>query len=417
MTLEEQVRADPRFAKYPPLKQMQLVGLARKRDTEGKSPATRGIFMEALPVGGAIVGGMAGGPAAPLTAALGAGIGEEAAQTIESLRGQRQHADIPAVLRTAGTQGVMEAVGAPVAKAAGRVLKAAGPKIADAVLPRSMYEARVLQTAKAAQPWWQRVADTMRGRVGRGPQTVAKTIVQRGLAGTETGLGVQAKRATRMLWNKTIQPALKQSRTKIDMPSFFDEIEAHIVNTNPELARQADLIEALQSLRQSYERVGDVSLEQLQRFKQGWAKFVPEKSYLGKPIGGAFNEVKDMAADQARREIYAELGPDIRKAYLDYGNLTNVIEHGQKAMTGQLRRGGFGGFWSAIKDTALTPVATVGAQVVYRTGKGLELVGAPGARVIRDLLPGIPEVGRDIQSVPMPAPLAMPVATPISGGQ
>jgi hypothetical protein len=203
------------------------------------------------------------------------------------------------------------------------------------------------------------------------------------------------------------------------MPDFFDDLEMHIVNTNPELARQADLIDALQSLRASYKSVGDVSMEQFQRFKQGWAKFVPQKAYLGKEISGAFNDVKNMAANSARQKIYTELGPDIRKAYLDYSNLLNVMEHGQKAMTGQRLRGGWGGFWSAVKDTALTPISTIGSHVVYRTGQGLELIGAPGARVVRDLvgmpLVGMTEVGKDIQG-PTPQALPVPQFTPTPQG-
>ena len=430
-SLEQQTRADPRFAALKPEQQMQAVGTARRKDldaglrTEASSgtvlpgppptpestdPPTRSLAMEALPVGGAIVGAMATGPAAPVGAALGAGIGEEAAQTIESLRGQRQQADVPGVLRQAGEQGAMEAVGGPVLRAAGRAVKTVGGKIVEASIPRSMYEARLVQAYRAARPFWERVTAAFTGAGKPPPQTVAKTLVEQGLAGTEAGIGVQAKRATRSLWNDMIQPALRSSAAKVDLGHFFDEVESGIKATNPELARQADLVEALQSLRDAYKGVGEISLEQLQKLKRGWAKFVPEKAYMGKPIAGAFNDVKDMAADLARRKIYTELGPDVRQAYLDYGNLLNVMEHGQRAMTGGRLRGGFGGFWSAIKDMAVTPVSTIGGQVVYRVGKATEhvggapfknatmkVIGPPGARVLRDAIPGAFEVGRPLQ--------------------
>jgi hypothetical protein len=204
-----------------------------------------------------------------------------------------------------------------------------------------------------------------------------------------------------------LQPALRSNPTRIHLPDFFDSIEAAIKRDTPELARQGDLVEALDSLRESYKGMSDISLEQLQNLKRGWAEFVPEKAYRGKSIAGAFNQVKDEAADLARQAIYDALGPTKRQAYLDYGNLLSVIEHGQKAMTGGRLRGGFGGFWTAIKDMALTPVATVGGQVVYRTGQGLELIGKPGARVVRDILAGAPEVGEEI---PSPEPVSTPAA-------
>lgn len=392
-------------------------------------PKTRSWGMEALPIGGAIVGGTLGA-ASPLPggAVMGAGggaaLGEAAAQFLEKRQGQRQQFDAPAMLRTAAEQGAMEAVGGPIIRGVGRGLKAGASKLLEMALPRSMAEARWVQAYRAGAPLWERVTAAVTGK-GGGPRTVAQTITEKGLVGTETGLGIQAKRAAEGLWKGSLAPRLRASPVKVPLPTFFDEIQQQIVKDTPELARQTDLLEALDALRESYKSVGDVSLEMLQKLKQGWAKFVPEKAYRGKPIAGSFNEVKDMAAGLARQKIYDALGPEARQAYLDYGNLLGVMEHGQTAMTGGRLRGGFGGFWSAVKDMTLTPVATLADQVVYKAGQGIELIGKPGARFVRDIIAGVPEVGRTIsgngksgpQPSPTPAPTPRPPVTPTAIAQ
>jgi hypothetical protein len=123
----------------------------------------------------------------------------------------------------------------------------------------------------------------------------------------------------------------------------------------------------------------------LQQFKEGWAKFLPEKVYKGKSISGAFNEVKNIASSTARNIIYNKMGPDIQKAYFDYGNLKGLAEAGQKAMTGAKLKGGAGTFLSAVKDMLVYPVATYGGRVLYRTGQGLEFFGKPGAKTVIDI--------------------------------
>lgn len=424
MTLEEQVRADPRFAAYSPAKQMQLVGLARQRDAatapRPQGP-TRSMALEALPVSGAILGGFAGGPLAPVTAGLGAGIGEEAAQFIETTQGKRQAANIPDILKTAAIQGATEAVAGPALKLAGRGFQAGargartlGTKIVEATMPRSTYEANLVRAYRANTPFWQRVTAAFKKPLQSfhpfpsEPQTVAKTIVEKGLMGTEAGLGVQATRAARSLWKDLVKPALQQSQQRVPIPQFFDEIEQQIIRDTDELSRQADLIEALGKLKKTYENVADVPLTKLQRLKEGWEEFIPEGAHSGEPIQSTAKDVRDMAADKARTIIYDALGPDIRQAYFDYGNLKQVMKHGTRAMTGGKLRGGSGGLLSAFKDMAVTPVSTIGAQTVYRViaptisgvGKGMELIGQSGARRVADVIPGMFKVGKDVSGIP-----------------
>jgi hypothetical protein len=203
--------------------------------------------------------------------------------------------------------------------------------------------------------------------------------------GTEESIGIQAKQRADNLWNKLISPALKKSKAKIDMPNFWKEVEQKIVSENKELSRQSELLEGLEALKDSYKGIDNISAKELQTFKEGWAKLLPQKVYKGKDIAGAFNQVKNLAAQTSRSVLYNILGPEAKQAYFDYGNLIGLQELGQKAMTGSKLKGGAGTFVSAIKDMAVVPVGTIGGQAIYKIGEGIELVGKQGAKTVNDL--------------------------------
>jgi hypothetical protein len=217
-------------------------------------------------------------------------------------------------------------------------------------------------------------------------------------------LGVQAKRASSNLWTGLIKPQLDASTAKINMPTFFDTMQQKIVAANPELSRQNSLLEALDAMKEDYSNVKDITLSKLQDFKKGWAKFVPDKAYRGKPIGGAFKEVQDSAAGLARTTIYDALGPEVKQAYFDYGNLQGIQELGQKAMAGGRFKGGFGGFWSAVKDTALTPVGTIGGQTIYKAGQGVEIIGKTGAQTVGQALNSLASPQSSPPTTALPTP-------------
>ena len=99
-------------------------------------------------------------------------------------------------------------------------------------------------------------------------------------------MGVGAKRAQTKLWENLVSPALKQSKTEVDLPSFFKEAEDKIVKENTDPTRQKVLLNALNSVKEDFGDVGKISMEQLQKYKEGWAKWVPEKAYKGKDISG-----------------------------------------------------------------------------------------------------------------------------------
>src|SRR3990167_7497147 len=261
-------------------------------------------------------------------------------------------------------------------------IKGLGEGLAKFPISLSSKEAKLVQAYKANVPFWERV---LGGGKSQAPITSGKTAFDKGIAGTEGMIGVQAKRGATNLWDNMISPALDKSKVVQNMKSFWKEAQEEIIRLNPELSRQKSLLNALEAFKKDYKGVGTATMKQLQNYKSGWAEFVPEKAYKGEPIAGAFNDVKDTIAGIARTKIYDALGPEAKRAYFDYGNLINLQELGQKAMTGGKLKGGFGSFWSAVKDIGLTPITTIGGKIVYKVGKGIEFVGERGAKTIKDL--------------------------------
>src|SRR3990172_2008896 len=268
----------------------------------------------------------------------------------------------------------------------GKITAAGGKQVFKSAFDLTAKEALLVQAYKAKVPFSQRFMAALKGKeIAQAPITAGETAFRKGLVGTETMIGVQAKRATTNLWDDMINPALSQTKEKVNMKSFFKDIEKKIVNETKDAARRRDLLDALGSLKDDYKHIPNVSYSRLQGIKSDWAKFVPEKAYKGKPIAGAYNEVKNMAAEEARHKIYSALGEEVKQAYLDYGNLKGLMQWGRKAMTEGAFKGGFGSFMSAFYDTTMTPIKTIGGKIIYKTGKGLELIGEKGAKTIADI--------------------------------
>lgn len=279
--------------------------------------------------------------------------------------------------------------------AAGKAISSLGKGIYKFIIPRGAREADLLQAYKANTPFLERVMMAAQGK-SRTPITAGETAFQsevpgqvfnmQGLRGTETQLGIQARKAATNIWGELVKPSLDQSGVEVSMPKFFAQLEEKIVKENADLSRQKALLEALDAMKEDYSGITNVPLAKLQEFKEGWAQLVPDKAYRGKPIAGAFRDVQNQAADLARHSIYDALGPEVKRAYIDYGNLKAIQEIGVKAMTGGKLKGGAGSFLSGLYEMALTPVATIGGLTVYRTGQGIVLIGAPGVGTIGDLL-------------------------------
>lgn len=331
---------------------------------------------------GGTLASVAASPASlPAITATGAGLGA----VTQAGQAMTQNKSAGNVVASGATGGVVQGALSGALALAGKALSAFGKETYKFVVPKSTREAQMLQTYKANTPLFTRVKNALEGTPS-GPRTAGDTAFEQGLVGTESMIGVQAKRASDSIWGDLIQPKLDRAPDQIDMPSFFNHIQEQIIKSTPERSRQAALLEALDAMRQDYAGVQNVSLADLQKFKEGWAQFVPDKAYQGKPIGAAFREVQNEAANAARSAIYKSLGKDIRTAYVDYGNLKAIQALGQKAMTGGKLKGGAGSFISAIRDMALTPIGTAGGLTVYHAGNGIELLGKKGANVVSDII-------------------------------
>ncbi len=278
------------------------------------------------------------------------------------------------------------------AASTGSLLKTAGEKATSVGVNMEVPTRIALQNYQAAQP-------TLFGRVkglitGNSPEsgsvkppiTEANTAVRLLQPGTEWQLGVHAKSVSQTLWNDTIAPALKDTTQKIDMRSFIGDLKTKIISENADLSRRSTLLNALNAFKEDYSKVGQIGFEKLQAYKEGWAKFVPEKAYKGQPIAGALNEVRNLAAHQARGLIYDHLGGDIRQAYIDYGNLKSIQEAGIKSVDALRSKGVSRQVWEAVMDKAVTPVATIAGKILYKTGNGLEFLGDKGAKKVRDVV-------------------------------
>lgn len=273
------------------------------------------------------------------------------------------------------------ALGVPV----GKVLESVGAGVAKMFIPKSDAEAGMLQAYKAATPFVDRMKAILGVGSKKAPSTAASAAFEKGIAGTESFMGVSAKRTQNKLWTKLINPALEQSDVKIDIPSFIQEAETTITQETNDPTRLGVLKNAIDAIKEDFANIGEISLAQLQKYKEGWAEFVPEKAYKGQPIAGALNDVRNTLASLARTKIYSALGGNVKQAYLDYGNLHGITALGRKAMTGAIK-GGTGTTLKNLLEMATIPIGTLGGQTIYKVGQGVELFGRAGATVVRDVL-------------------------------
>jgi hypothetical protein len=217
------------------------------------------------------------------------------------------------------------------------------------------------------------------------PITEANTAARRGLVGSEWQLGVQAKQVANTLWTENIAPALKSVKDKINMPTFLKDIKTEIMGIS-DLNRRNTLLDAFSKFAEDYKKVSSFGFEKLQEYKEGWAKFIPEATYKGKPIGGSLNEIRNMAAKKARTIIYDKLGNEIKQAYIYYGNLKSIEAAGRKSVDLLRSKGITKQVWEFIIDKTVTPIGTIAGQILYKTGEGLEFLGKAGAKKVGDII-------------------------------
>jgi len=263
-------------------------------------------------------------------------------------------------------------------------IKQGAKAIYKSVFPYGVREAGQVQNYRANVPLAERLKGLLTG-TSKAPNTAGDTAFNQGFVGTEAMVGVQGTKAKNALWKEVINPALSQSDEKVDMHDLFQQALGSIIKNTKELGDRNSRFEALAAIADDYKSTPSASLSDLQGFKEGWASHVPEKYYNGKDITQTYNNVRAELADIARNKIYSALGPDVKQAYFDYGNLKAIQELGKKAMTGGKLKGGFGSFWSGVRDMALTPVATLGGQILYKTANGIEMYGPKGLQKVSQI--------------------------------
>jgi len=273
----------------------------------------------------------------------------------------------------------------------GELLKQAGEKTTGIAITSKEPLLIALQSYEAQQPTlFQRVKNFIGGEkaevIGTKPITEAQTATRLGVAGTEWQLGVKSVRIKNQLWDDIIEPALEASGEFVSKNEFLNSLRQRIISENADLSRRGTLLNALESFSEDFKHVNQFKLPKLQAYKEGWAKFVPEKAYKGQPIAGALNEVRNLAAQEARKIIYEKLGDKVKAAYLDYSNLISIAEGAIKSVEALGAKSWSRKLWEAFIDKTVTPVSTYGGQVLYRTGDKLEFLGKKGAKKIGDII-------------------------------
>lgn len=221
-------------------------------------------------------------------------------------------------------------------------------------------------------------AGALEGNAAFKPITVADTALRSGIAGTEKQVGVQAKQVADTLYNKTIAPAvdsIKETLTKEELFAPLRERIAQITNPSKKKAYQ----NAYDSIAEDYANIEQFTYKEAQKLKSELAAFTPAKIFRGQDVA---NETRMLEADIAsiiRQKTYDILkDSNIRQKYIDYGNLQELQKVGVKAISEAGTKGGFGGFWSTMYDTAMTPVKTIGGKMLYKIGDKLEVTAPKG---------------------------------------
>ena len=115
-----------------------------------------------------------------------------------------------------------------------------------------------------------------------------------------------------------------------------------------------------------------VTYSDLQDVKSELASAVPDKAYRGKPIAGAYNNVRKMISDEMRNKIYSKVPDTVKQAYLDYGNLKTIADRGASALTKPYVEGGSGKVLGQILKTGTTPIKTIGGKILNKVGKAIK---------------------------------------------
>lgn len=260
-------------------------------------------------------------------------------------------------------------------------VKKAGKAIYESAFTPNVKEAESILAYEASQPSLFSSlfgAGAIKGNPAFKPITTGETALRSGIAGTERQVGTQAKRVADTLYKKEIAPAVDRIEGRITKEELFAPIRERI-NGIVDPTKRAAYQNAFDSLVKDFAKVKDYSFKEAQALKSDLAQFTPAKVFRGQDVA---NETRMMQADMAnviRQKTYEALKDiNIKQKYLDYGNLQELQKVGVKAISEAGTKGGFGGFWSTLYDSAMTPVKTIGGKVLYKIGDKLQVTAPKG---------------------------------------
>lgn len=264
---------------------------------------------------------------------------------------------------------------------AGRATKGAGSALYRSAITPNVKEAERILNYQANSPFLTRVSDTLTGKADNVPITRGQTALERGIAGTETMVGVQAKRVSDKLWKDEIAPAVAKSDVQMTKQELFATAAARIeATTDP--TRRAALQNALDALAEDYAAFPDTfDLTKAQSLKRDLAEFTPAKIFKGQEVASEVRTLQADMADAIRQKTYDALADEgIKRKYLDWANLHELEKIGVKAISEGSFKGGSGTLVSGLWDMATVPIKTIGGQVLYRVGNKVEFLGNKGIK-------------------------------------
>jgi hypothetical protein len=269
----------------------------------------------------------------------------------------------------------------------GRAVSGAGEAVYKSAITPNVAEAERMLNYEAKVPFLTRVSNTLTGKESPlKPVTRGDTALERGLLGRQKDIGVQATREADKLYTQKIAPAVTASPVRVTKEDLFAPIEKRIADT-AEPGRKQAFTDAFEAIQHDYRNTADLSLEQAQKIKHELDTFTPAKVFRGQDIVNEYRTLQNDMANAIRQKTYDALSDqNIKKAYLDYGNLAELKKIGVKALTDATSKGGFGSFWTGVWDMATVPVKTVGGQVLYRVGNKLEFIGEKGTKTFGQFL-------------------------------
>jgi len=260
-----------------------------------------------------------------------------------------------------------------------KTIKGAGSQLYKSAITPNVDEAKAILRYRADTPFLTRL-----GEFGeKAPLTRGQTALEQGLIGTESMVGVQARRKADALWKSEIEPLVANSKVQMTKDELFTPALERIVSIEDPTRRKA-MEDAFEALLEDFADYPDtVDLVRAQALKRDLAKFTPTKIFKGKEVANEMRTIQADIASAIRTKTYNSFPEEnIRKKYLDWANLDELEDLGIKAISEGSFKGGSGTLLSGIWDMATTPIKTIGGQFLYRVGSAFEFTAPKGIKTM-----------------------------------